>query len=517
MKKIIVFLIIAFFFVECSSVKKHNAHINDLISEKDLKEDTDFIYRKLQKLHPRLYWYTSKKDLDYKFDSLKATISKPMTSYAFYKKITPVICAVRQGHVFVFPYSKILSKKESAALKKKGDGPFSQFEFEAYNHKLYVAKNKSYDKSIAVGSEIVSVNGEKTADLFADFSKLFMSDGFNTTFKDNKLGTAFPTFYTYQNGVKDSIKYDFIFNNELKSVTIKRQIVDSTEIKNKKIKLSREQKKSVELKKDVFGYDAASKKYMRNLSFKEKDSSIAVMKINGFRLGDYKKFYKESFKRINEYKTKTLIIDLRNNGGGRLFEISNLYSYLADSEFQFVDKSEAVSRTSLLGGDFYTTGPVAFKIFKYLFTPIYFPIIYFSGHKNKEGYYTYSIGSKKQKVSKTPFKGKVYVLINGGSFSASSIISSNLKGSKRAYFVGEETGGAFNGTVAGQMPSVKLPHSKIKVKMGLLSCIPHHKADVEGRGIFPDMEIKPTLEDRIKGTDPEMEWIVNDIKKTGLQ
>lgn len=513
MKKIIVLLITVLFFAECSSVKKHNAHINDLISEKDLKEDTDYIYKKMQKLHPRLYWYISKKDLDYKFDSLKKTINKPMTSYEFYKKITPIICEVREGHVFVYPYGKIVTKKETVALKKKGDGPLSQFEFEAYNHKLYVTKNKSYDKSIAVGSEVVSVNGEKPSDLFKEYYKLFASDGFNTTFKDNKLGTAFPTFYTYKNGIKDSIKYDFLFNNELKSVTIKRQIVDSTEIKKKKIKLSRKEKKAIELKKEVYGYDPAFKKYMRNLSFKEKDSSIAVLKINGFRLGDYKKFYKESFKKIEEYKAKTLIIDLRNNGGGRLFEISNLYSYLADSEFHFVDKSEAVSRTSLLGGDFYTAGPVALKIFKYIFTPIYFPIIYFSGHKNKEGRYEYAIGSKKQKVNKTPFKGKVYVLINGGSFSASSIISSNLKGSKRAFFVGEETGGAYNGTVAGSMPSVKLPHSKIKVKMGLLSCVPHYKTEVEGRGIFPDKEIRPTLEDRINSTDPEMEWILSDIKK----
>jgi C-terminal processing protease CtpA/Prc len=43
-------------------------------------------------------------------------------------------------------------------------------------------------------------------------------------------------------------------------------------------------------------------------------------------------------------------------------------------------------------------------------------------------------------------KEKIYVMINGGSFSASSLISSNLK-TPKVTFVGEETGGAFNGTV----------------------------------------------------------------------
>jgi hypothetical protein len=37
----------------------------------------------------------------------------------------------------------------------------------------------------------------------------------------------------------------------------------------------------------------------------------------------------------------------RDNGGGRLNEIVDLYSYLADS-FVFLDKSEVVSKSSLM-------------------------------------------------------------------------------------------------------------------------------------------------------------------------
>jgi hypothetical protein len=41
---------------------------------------------------------------------------------------------------------------------------------------------------------------------------------------------------------------------------------------------------------------------------------------------------------------------------------------------------------------------------------------------------------------------------------------------------------------------------------------PYFKTTLEGRGIFPDMEIIPTIEDQIKENDPEMNWILNDIK-----
>jgi hypothetical protein len=33
-----------------------------------------------------------------------------------------------------------------------------------------------------------------------------------------------------------------------------------------------------------------------------------------------------------------------------------------------------------------------------------------------------------------------------------------------------------------------------------------------GHGIYPDHEIIPNLQDKIEGKDPEVQWIINDIK-----
>ena len=64
------------------------------------------------------------------------------------------------------------------------------------------------------------------------------------------------------------------------------------------------------------------------------------------------------------------------------------------------------------------------------------------------------------------------------------------------------------------MPVIKLPESDIKIRVGLMLIAPHYKTENEGRGIFPDKEIIPTIQDRINGADPEMEWVLNDIKTT---
>ena len=525
MKNYILFVLLLLSVISCTSVKKHNSQVSRPISVEKLKKDVDFAYNKLKKLQPALYWYISKEKLDLKFDSLKTTITKPLTSYEFYTKVTPVLNEIRQGHLAVFPNSKMYSKRESKELSKKGMGPFSQFEFMMFDNHLYVAKNNSLDSTIVVGSQIVSIDSVSTDKLLKEYRKLVTSDGYNTTFFKHQLPKRFSNFYVNENGVKDSLLYQFKFNDSVKNVWITRKkMAESKEIAKDSVvkKLTKEEKKKKALahKKEIIynsknGYDHIKKEFQRSLSFIEKDSSVAVLKIKSFSIGNFEPFYKEAFKRIQNNKSKTLILDLRNNPGGRLSEINYLYSFVADSAIAFADRSEVVSKTSFFKRDYFGGGLLT-NVAKTLAYPLYASYIYLKVKKESDKYYFYTNENKVKPLQENRFKGKMYVLIDGGSFSASSIISSNLKGSKRAVFVGEETGGAYNGTVAGQMPIVELPNSKVKIRVGLMKIAAHYKTDEEGHGIRPDVEMIPTLEDKIKGNDPEMKWILDDINQNNL-
>jgi C-terminal processing protease CtpA/Prc len=128
-------------------------------------------------------------------------------------------------------------------------------------------------------------------------------------------------------------------------------------------------------------------------------------------------------------------------------------------------------------------------------------------------FYYNTINSNLLHPKRNNYNGKIYVLINGGTFSASCLISSNLSGSGRAIFVGEETGGAFNGNVAGTLPIFTLPKSRLKLRFGGALIQPHYKSDNIGRGIMPDIEIKPTREDIISGNDAELTRVLDEIKK----
>jgi C-terminal processing protease CtpA/Prc len=521
MKKIILFVFTILFFTKCTSVKKQNAHLDKFISTKKLKSDVDFTYKTLQQLHPNLYGYISQSVLDSKFDSLKQTIIEPLKPLGFYKKLSPIVAAIKQGHTYVYGPTKLFTKKETKALLKKGIGPLSQFEFNFTDDKLYIIKNKSSNKTIQPGTEVVAINHTIPIDLITEFNSFYTADGYNHTLKKTQSGKRFSTFFTIENGIKDSLVYHFKYKDSIKDITIRRLKADTTKnehLKNKLLKAKltaaeKETHKALKRKKKINGYNKEYKNYNRNIDFIKKDSSIVLMKIRGFKNGNYRTFYKQSFETLKKHQTQNLILDLRDNGGGRLTEIAHLYSYLSDTTFVFLRKSEVVSRNSLFKGAYWHGGSLPVKALKVLCSPLIYSYLLLTVHKAENGKNYYATETRKHKVNKNAFKGKLYVLINGGSFSASSILSSNLKGAQRATFVGEETGGAYNGTVAGFMPIVQLPNSNLKIRIGIMEIKPYYATAVKGRGIFPDKEITPTLEDVLQENDPELKWIMDDIQK----
>jgi len=501
--------------IKCGSVSKHNASLDDLIAPKKLQKDVDFTYRKLQKMHPKLYLYIDKELLDFKFDSLKKSITTPLTSYDFYTKLSPVVAEIKQGHTFTFPKIKKFTKDKQKQLKKEID-PFSQFEFEIFNNKLYVTENNSKEKNIHIGDEVTQINTNPVDSIITVYKKRITSDGFNTTFQDKMIAKRFGTFYSYNKGIQDSIKLQFNNGNEfwIKKIKKNSTLVPSKKDLQKITKTHKDSLIKVNKEKSKYGYDKETKKNNRTLTFIEKDSTTALMQIKGFKIGNFSAFYKESFELLKKAKTKNLIIDIRDNFGGRLNEIDNLYSYLTtDSTYQFVNPSQVTKKTSLLKNDYFKGSKPLGYIVKGILSPFYYSYMFFKVRKKEDGTYYVNLNTKEKKAKENKFTGTIYVLINGGSFSASSILSTKLKGTNRATFIGEETGGEYNGTVAGLMPKIELPNSKVQVRIGLMYVNASEKTDLIGHGIYPDVTILPTIEDRINNNDPELNYVLEIIKE----
>ena len=241
-----------------------------------------------------------------------------------------------------------------------------------------------------------------------------------------------------------------------------------------------------------------------------KDSSIALVKIKSFSGTYSKKFYKETFSTLKKAKTKYLIIDIRDNLGGSLAEINNLYTYFAKEKFKFIKDIEVSSRTSILSTDYLSNFPTLTKPLGVISYPLYMMFSVISTKKKDGKFYIKDLfPSKKPKTN--AYKGETYVLINGSSFSASSVISAKFKADHLATLVGEETGGANDGTVAGIYSTQKLPNSKMKLPIGLFLIQPNIEFSNTMKGVTPNVEIIPTLEEVLQKKDVQLNWILNDI------
>jgi C-terminal processing protease CtpA/Prc len=512
--KIISSIVLISIIISCTSRKELNYTVSEKKHETaQLIKDVDFTYQLLKDGHPGLYWFINKTQLDFKFDSLKKTITIPLTTKEFFKKLAPVVAQVKCGHTKMLLVTKKLTKKEQDSVKKLGVKPLNQFGYKIVNNKLYITSFNASIKNIKKGNEIVAINDIPATEIISNLKANIPSDGYNQTFKNASLNRSFINIYSSFYDNKDLVNFKIKNNKDsvidLKLTTYKKPVLkDSIAVKKKtKEELTNAKKIANEKRKlNYKGYDEL-KKPILDLKFLEKDSSIAYLRVKSFSFpnANFERFYKESFKTLKNGKTKDLILDLRDNGGGSLKACRDLFSYLVDKDFVYLQETTVNNRFNP-----YLRNKGVMNKLKAIPFQIVNTIIL---KKDKDKYKLQYTGIKPLHANKNNYNGKVYVLINGYSFSASALLSANLKQINRATFVGQETGGGYNGCVAGSIPIISLPNSKLKLRMGLYPVMPNAHTDTIGRGIFPDVEITNTIEDIIAGKDNELDWVLKEIKK----
>ncbi len=128
------------------------------------------------------------------------------------------------------------------------------------------------------------------------------------------MGNAFSSLYFKDKGYLDSLNVTFKLKDSLFSRTLKR--VEKEKKKDSittdslkpiaKLKLTASEKKhNRKVAKQnrrfnrIHGFINKHEGYTRNFQFLGVDSTIAYMKIKSFSNGNYRKFYKESFKTLD--------------------------------------------------------------------------------------------------------------------------------------------------------------------------------------------------------------------------
>jgi hypothetical protein len=447
----------------------------DKIAPTLLLDDFRIARSSLEEGHSGIYRYTSKVDLDRAFDAAAGRIDHPLTALEFYRLLAPVVARIKCGHTAVNPPRDL-----QQAMNR--NVPLFPLNVEVLGGKVYVFREYSAEEHGLEGQEIRRINGIPIETILTTMLAATPGDGDSQTVRPWRVGHGggFARLLYSLVGIESPFHVEFR---------------DPASGKSKDLTLA-----------GVIGPDrqkVAASRYPQdkrpdtsaNLKFLE-EGKTAILTIYGF--GDFgpagtkplNQFLHDAFDEMRTRNSSSLILDVRNNGGGEDALGKQLLSFLLDQPFQYYDDLIFNARE--------------FSFFRYVNGAK--PIPENEVEKRADGKYHYIVHPNWgiQKPAQPHFAGQVLALMNGGSFSTTCEFLSNLHYRKRATFVGEEAAGGYYGNTSGDMAAVVLPNSKVVVRVPLMTYYLAVKGARPNRSILPDYEVKPGIGDLLSGRDVVM-------------
>lgn len=435
-----------------------------------LQEDHRILITALKELHPGIYRYQTKSEFDKKEQELRQAISKPMTEEEYYKLVMPFIAGLKCGHT----------------KWHRKDRPDDRFPFRQNqllplrlffkDNTAWVLRNYEADNTLAAGMEITSINGKKIADIITLLRGFITVDGNVQAALYQELNQSFNGYYASFIGTAAGYSVGYKAGKQ-----------------EKLAKLS-----AISLETLLAQEPSAGRSVLPAFKLTLPKSSAAVLRISRFYTNknelDYYKFIDSAFQQINASGAKTLVIDLRGNEGGVEEYGGYLFSWLATGPFTYYKKILVASNRESSVKQYGWFPPGLDQALGLV--------------QEKDGEYIWPMQEYLSKKEPRPdgFKGKVFVLTDGFSFSVTAEFASAAKTENRVVFVGEETGGAYGGDNSGVFSSITLPNTKLTAGIPLMAFYMHTQGrNPADRGIIPDKSVSPSIQDVLTKRDVVME------------
>ncbi|MFN4144602.1 MAG: S41 family peptidase [Runella sp.] len=466
-----------------------------------LRQDFRLMRLALESYHPGIYRYTSPDSMQWIFDQTAQQLTHDMTEQEFRRTLNPIFSYIRCGH------TNIYSSNQYTKYLKRNKPKEQTLSIIYLQNRLVIAQNRSKDTLLKAGARIVAVNDKPISVVIDEMRRLIPSDGYNQTFKNVVLSNQFGDMYRYWSGRKDSIKLSVQLPTGLTHTTmlaLHPPVKDSS--KTSKIATSTNRTSdSLKVAAKIPKPKTIKHNKRRSLIISEKDSTVAILDINTFGRYTYQSFNRQAFRFLKNNNIQHLIIDLRSNGGGRSDASTDLMRYLLKERFVVYDTIDSKKGKPSFNR-YYGN-----KFFRFVSRNVFSKKLP-SGHLRHR-----AAGRVIRPNKRLQFGGKVYLLTNGGAFSAAAIFASMVRQyNPNATVIGRETGGGRHGCNAFISPYLQLPHTKVKVRIPMYKIVLHVPGNDQGRGVMPDYPVEHTFDDVRKNRDADVEKAYELIKTNSV-
>jgi C-terminal processing protease CtpA/Prc len=448
-----------------------NGYGQTKISKALLVKDLAILKKNLEKIHPGLYTYSSKTRIDEWFAETQNSLKDSMSYIQFYELVAPLNNIIKNGHSFV----------KLERFKKT----YNIIPIRLYRDKdaFYVLDSFDEKYKNLIGKEIIAIEGLPVVDIFNRLLQYQTRDGENLTFPTEKLLYYFNLDYSLIYGAKDSYEITLVEATQKTSMTVRS--ISS---------------------KDIQFYDTTPEKKPVLFSIKDSVGVLTFKTFEKSRLKKiaYKKLLREIFSSIKAEGVKHLIVDVRNNGGGDAVPNQELISYLYDKEFKLFKNIYTITK-KIEDKKYYKQEGV------FWFNTL---VSWFKLEKIDKNYYRAKTkGSDSYFPKADNYKGKLYILTNGRSFSATGEFASFIKHHREAVFIGEEVGGNQYQNTSGLSYYITLPNSRLRVFIPTILWELNVDIKNDAHGVKPDYFVRNSITDELEHKDTVMDFAFRLIKK----
>ncbi|WP_460977887.1 S41 family peptidase [Spirosoma knui] len=471
-----------------------------------MQADFRYLRRMLEETHPGLYRYTPKIVMQAKLDSIDHILNRPMPFYDFYRTIAALMADIRCAHTHALPY-KNYSEQFMHTLKTI---PFFLFPSE---NRAYVLLNGTTDQTIKPGFELLSINGRSMEDIRQQVARYYWADGYIESAKAATLkGELFALFYYWFIDRPDTFKLTFrtMTGDTVRFETPAKPFGTSLPI----------MKKNPVNKQMVAWYVTKNSKRPWRLYFPDTLASTAYLRLDGFggkginsneeAVRVFNQFMDKSMVKIQKKQSKNLIVDVRANTGGWDSQGIELLTYLLKADTAVAYYARQHSKTDNADSEFIKFSDLSEADRKNIKNELI---------AEPDGTFTLKQGSdtrepKRYAPKPNRFRGQVYILMDGQSASTASEFLALAHANRVGVFVGEESGGAYEGGNGSSFVHLELPKSGIQVTTPLVyynTAVPTPKQ--KGRGTMPDYSVPLTISHVLNHTAPHFNFVKGLIQR----
>lgn len=450
-----------------------------VLSAEQALEDFDRLRAALEEAHGGLYRYVSREETARRFADYRGRLNREIGWSDFAALIAEMLAGTHDGHMRL--------EYDSATTAKLVTARMFPLQVRIEGTRIVVLSNDTpSDTVIRPGMEIQRINRRSADELLAYLLPRVPGDGFIETGKRYRLGREFPRYYWVLVEQADTFE-----------VTARDQNGRSVTTRVAGVAVADRQNNANPVNAGLKTFLARLDGPRENVSVRFlTEPDIAVLRVRGFVGDNYPAEIDSVFRLLRDRGTRVLILDLRHNGGGADLYGARLVSQFTDQPFRYFDRI----RLTTISPSFATWKPSTFEDLKkgtipdssggYLVTP--------EQHQ----------GLAVQAPGATPFGGKLLVLINGGTFSTAADVTATLHHLKRATFIGEETGGGYQGNTSGLNALIVLPHSGLRLRIQMYDYWNPVFPAEPGRGTLADYPVETRIADLLRGADPQWERAV---------